>query len=61
MRTFIMTHFTGLLQGIKKSTELSEFHKHLTSFNLMNLRASSSCYFCISQGFFYILDLLFLS
>ena len=40
MHTFIVTHFTGLLKGIKISTELSEFRKHLRSFNLVNVKAS---------------------
>ena len=49
MHTFIVTHFTGLLQSIKISTELSEFRKHLRSFNLMNFkRASCKCNFCMS-------------
>ena len=39
MHTFIGTHFTGLLQGIKVSTELSEFRKHLGSFDLVNVKA----------------------
>ena len=33
---------------IKRSTELSEYRKHLRSFNLIILRASCKCNFCTS-------------
>ena len=40
----------------KRSTVLSEFLKHLISFDLINLRASFKCSFCMSLGFYSILD-----
>ena len=44
---------------IKRSTVLSEFLKHLISFDLINLRASCKCSFCMSLGFYFILDVFF--
>ena len=57
-----MTHFTGLLQGIKVSTELSEFRKHLGSFNLVNLKARTLLmFFSISYVCRFIYLFIFLS
>ena len=41
---------------IKRSTVLSEFLKHLISFDLINLRVSCKCSLCMSLGFYSILD-----
>ena len=40
--------WSQLSSYIKRSTELSEYRKHLRSFNLTILRASCKCPFCIS-------------
>ena len=50
--TYKFSHlWNQLLSYIKRSTELSEYRKHLRSFNLTILRASCKCNFCISYGF----------
>ena len=50
--TYKASHLWNQLSSyIKRSTELSEYRKHLRSFNLTILRASCKCNFCISQGF----------
>ena len=47
--TYKASHmWTQLPSYIKRSTELSEYRKHLRSFNLTILRASCKCNFCIS-------------
>ena len=50
--TYKASHLWNQLPSyIKRSTELSEYRKHLRSFNLTILRASCKCNFCISYGF----------
>ena len=47
--TYKASHLWNQLSSyIKRSTELSEYRKHLRSFNLTILRASCKCNFCIS-------------
>ena len=50
--TYKASHMWNQLPSyIKGSTDLSEFHKLLKSFNLSVLRASRKCNYCISYGF----------
>ena len=55
--TYKASHLWNQLPSyIKRSTALSEFLKQLISFDLINLRVSCKCSFCMSLGFYSILD-----